>query len=97
MIYWKVVFGYRKVPEFYRSTGGLPEPPGGLHGPHGPRGRGTPAHKGLVHPPWANPNWAGGWGRSPPSFSLSPSFLVGVQLLLGVGLGKGAPAYGRNP
>ena len=30
---------FREVRVFYRSTEGLPEPPGGSHGPHGPRER----------------------------------------------------------
>ena len=41
---------FREVSDICRSTGGLPEPPGGSNGPHGPWEGGTPAHKRLARP-----------------------------------------------
>ena len=79
---------------FYRCTGGLPEPPGGAHGPHGPRRGREPAHRGLVRPPLGQSKLGWGRGAQPPlSFSLSP-FPSPSGVLLGVGLGGRRPMGG---
>ena len=80
---------FRMKSAFYRSTEGLPEPPGGLMGHSGPLWRrGEAARAGRARPhPLVRIGQAG--GRCPPlSFLLPP-------LLIGQGKG-GSPTPGRS-
>ena len=69
---------FRVIRVFYRSTEGLPELPGGNHGPHGPWERRGDIPQGGGAPPKGSPNRKGR-GHGPPfplpllSFPLSPS------------------------
>ena len=80
---------FRKVSDIYQSTGGLPEPPGGLNGPTWALVE-TEGSKGSVRRTPQGPNRIGlGQGGSAPSF-LPPLLLLqgkgGVLLLVRVGL-----------
>ena len=65
---------FRVKSGFYRSTEGLPEPPGGLMGHLGLSGEreGQPGWAARLLPP--GPNWTRRGGRRPP-FLLPPHFL----------------------
>src|SRR3954467_7283761 len=100
------MFGLRKRSgsnrQFYRSTGGLPEPPGGLLGHSGPKERREERGKRWPRaPPLPSPNRTREGGRRPPFPSSPPLpsspflFQVGVLLPVGVGLPIGAPRPGR--
>ena len=76
---------FRGLSDEYRSTRGLPEPPGGLMGLMGlmwRRGRGCQGRPRAPSPP--SPNWTRREGRRPP-FPSSPLSLPSPLLL---GLGK---------
>src|SRR5215216_2695200 len=100
---------FRSVPGTYQSTYGLPEPPGESYGPHGPWEGGTPAHKGLAHPPQGRGlNWTRKGGSTPLSFSFSLFFPLslsgkrkGGRIGLGVQVGLlptwGAPRPASSP
>ena len=98
---------FRVKSAFYRSTGRLLEPPGGLLGLHGPRGRrGKEAGGGPCAPPLPSPNRTREGGRRPPFPSplppLSPLLLFqlgkkGVLLPVGVGLPPWRTLLGRLP
>ena len=84
---------FREVSAIYRSTGGLPEPPGEYNGPIGPWWRiGGAARAGRAPPPPLVRIGQGG-GRRPPFLPLSlllppsptPTRKGGVLLPVGVG------------
>ena len=87
---------FRVKSAFYRSTGRLPEPPGGVIGPTwASREKREGGRRGPRAPPLPSPNRTRGGGRRPPFPSplppLSPLLLFqlgkkGVLLPVGVGL-----------
>ena len=80
---------FRGLTDIYRSTGGLPEPPGVI-GPHGPKVVEEERQQEVARgPPCPNPNWEREGGGGPFSFLLSTS---SFSLLL-VGIGKGGKTY----
>src|SRR3954468_2183169 len=87
--------------QFYRSTGGLPEPPGGLLGPSGPKERREARGKRWPRAPPFLVRIGQGKGGAPPFPSSPPLpsplllFQVGVVLPVGVGLPIGTPRLGR--
>ena len=84
------IFGHRNGSEVYRVftgvPGGLPEPPRGVIGPHGPIVGRAEAGQGVGRPPLAQTEWARG---VVPPFLLSS---LSLPLLL-VGIGKGGEIY----
>ena len=69
----------RKVSDIYRSTGGLPEPPGEYIGPNGPWWEMRRGGQGSRAPSPSSPNWTRR-GAVPPF--PSPSLLLPSLLLL---------------
>ena len=59
---------FRVSSSLYRSTGRLPDPPGGIWALLGHSGREEKGAKEGAPPPKPNPNWEGGRGPFPSSF-----------------------------
>ena len=98
--------GFRVSLDEYRSTGGLPEPPGECNGPHGPWWREEGAARAGRAPPPPLVRIGQGGGAAPPFPSSlpppSPLLLIqqgreGVLLPVGVGFLLARPSPGRPP
>src|SRR3954465_2740421 len=76
---------------------GLPEPPGEVMGPIGPRGEREGCARRWRPPPMRSPNWTRRGGAAPfPSPSPSP-FLPPSPILVGLGKGSPTPTGRRTP
>ena len=97
---------FRGLSDIYQTTRGLPEPPGGVIGPHGPKVEKRRGGQGRPRAPSPSSPNRTRRGRRPPFLPLLSPFLPplllgqgkeGVLLPVGVRLPFGAPPPGWPP
>ena len=96
--YVRTLEWFRMSSGIYRSTGGLPKPPGEVLGLNGPEGRERAAAQEVARPlPWGVRIGLGEGVAARLSLSLSLSFLPPSLFLVGLGKGSPTPTRRRTP